>query len=277
MLWHEIQSRIGSLSPNSRRQENSIKTNQRQYVSSKDSLTDSCSAWTNQLCLRSNPRFFHTSLPSQCASITGRSICDRYRRLFNLSSPIWLLLSWLLLCSRAFICLVPLAVGFLSVPFKNFIYKVFLPQLVSTFEHTSLILEMNLFIYFIPITLHMPKVVNAISIRVPVLQNFPFSLPFALLFFHHVMFCTNNLPCYHYQRPCKMVGSICQGSCNILHNPLTPLTCMAWVQNMSRNAKVKQIGAKDTWGEKRIVTILLSFTTMGISSNVRALGLRVGM
>lgn len=85
------------------------------------------------------------------------------------------------LCSRAFICLVPLADGFLSLPLKIFIHKVFLLQLLSTFERTNLILVMNLFIYFIPITLHMPKVVNAISRRVPVLQNFSFSLPFCVV------------------------------------------------------------------------------------------------
>jgi hypothetical protein len=125
-------------------------------------------------------------VPSQCASITGRFVTDDtfliYGLLFYLVTVVLIVV--VLLCSRAFICLVPLVDGFLSLPFLKFIYTILLLllQLVSTFEHISPILAMNFFIYFIPITLHMPKVVDAISRRVLVLQISPFSLPFALLF-----------------------------------------------------------------------------------------------
>jgi hypothetical protein len=53
-----------------------------------------------------------------------------------------------------------------------------------------------------------------------------------------------------------MSGSMCQGSCSMLHMPSThnmPKTCMAWTQNMSKNAKVKKNGVKDRQGEKELL------------------------
>ncbi len=120
----------------------------------------------------------------------------------------------------------------------------------------------------LPLNIKYAHSVNVGSIIV-LLQNFPLTLPFALLFFHLAMFCTHHFPCYEYQGADNMPDSLCQGSCSMIYFPLTPGTCPKHVWHGPKTSleilEWKKWGKGQTGGKNcSIILVLSALITTGI-------------
>jgi hypothetical protein len=98
-----------------------------------------------------------------------------------------------------------------------------------------------------------------------ILLQFPPSISPLPCFFSPCHVLHHNLPCYEYQGPHDMPGSMCQVSCSMSHSPRTPNVYGMDLKHVWKCQGEKRVQTTD-WRKKNCSStlVLLTLATMGM-------------